>query len=333
MQRVAELAGVSTATVSRVLAGVPGATSEATAERVRRTASHLGYVVNAVASSLRSRQTSTIGLILADVANPFFGRLASGVESVLSRAGYSLLLANSGNSVETEAQLLRVMREKQVDAIILASAGGSGAHIREALAKGSRIVLADTEYPDLPLDAVVIDNAAAAEEAAGHLLDLGHRRLAVLTGPLEASFDRERLAGVGRAFAKRGLALDPSLVARGDSTFEAGKRATRTLLAAAPTAVFATNNLMCAGAITALLDAGLRIPEDISVLGFDDMDWFPIFRPAISAVAQPVFELGVAAAERLLEVLEADGPGAAPRRAVLETTLILRASTASCPPA
>lgn len=330
MQDVAREAGVSTATVSRVLADFKGATSDATAKRVRDVATRLGYVVNSVAASLRRERTSTVGLIIADIANPFFGRLASGVENILSRQNFAVLLANSGNSVKEEKRLLRLMTEKQVDAVIMASSAADGRHIEEAIAHGMRIVLVDTEFSGVNAETIVIDNRRAAEEAVEHLLMLGHRRIAVISGQLQASFDRERLAGYHDAFAQRGLMVDPALVLNGASTYEGGQAIVRELLAAkqSVTAIFATNNLMTMGAIAAVLEAGLRIPDDVSIVGFDDMEWYPMFQPAITAVSQPAYQLGQVAAEHLLYVMSSGRTPKNNARVVLETELIIRRSTA-----
>lgn len=329
MQDVAREAGVSTATVSRVLAGFKGATSDDTAGRVRAVAERLGYVVNSVAASLRKERSSSVGLILADVANPFFGNLASGVEHTLNSQGISVLLASSGNSIEEEQRLLRLMAEKQVDAVIMASSAASGAHINEAIARGMRIVLVDSELADVDVDTVVVDNQAAAKAAIEHLLELGHREIAIVTGQLHASFDRERLAGYQQALKAHGLKPLKKLILSGDSTFEGGHAAVAALLRKQPSvsAIFATNNLMCMGAITAVLASGRSIPEDISLIGFDDMEWYPIFKPAISAIAQPAYQLGQLAARRLLERFAAETVLAS-ARVVLPTELILRASTA-----
>ena len=260
MQDVARDAGVSTATVSRVLAGFTGATSEQTAQRVREAAEKIGYVVNAVAASLRSQQTSSVGLIIADISNPFFGQLANGVEKTLTTKGYGVILANSSNSVHDEKRLLRLMMEKQVDAIVIASSAGSSEHIRDAIARGMTIVLVDTEFDDVEADAVVVDNRRAAKTAVDHLIGLGHRHIAVVTGQLHASFDRERLFGYRDAFSALNLPIPETLILRANSTVEGGARAVRQGLAGhmLPTALFATNNLMTTGAIAAVVEQGLN---------------------------------------------------------------------------
>ena len=211
----------------------------------------------------------------------------------------------------------------------MASSAASGDHINEAIARGMRIVLVDSELVDVDVDTVVVDNLGAARAAIDHLLDLGHRDIAIITGQLQASFDRERLAGYQLALTERGFKPRKKLTLSGESSFAGGHAAVTALLRknTPVTAVFATNNLMSMGAITALLEAGLSIPHDISLIGFDDMEWYPIFKPAISAIAQPAYQLGQLAAQRLLERFAADSVLTS-SRVVLPTQLILRASTA-----
>jgi len=332
MQDVARRAGVSAGTVSRVLAGAKGATSTETAARVKAAAEALGYVVNGVAASLRNRQTSSVGLILADIANPFFGRLASGVEQALAAQGYGVLFANSGNNAEQERRLTRLMMEKQVDALILCSSAASGSHLFDLVDRGLPIVLVDSEVSDVAGDSVVVDNAGAARSAVDHLIALGHRNIAIITGQLAASFDQDRLSGYQQALLSHDLPVFPSLIGKADSTFEGGQRAALALLKRdpRPTALFVTNNLMSMGAITALVAAGVSIPDAMSFIGFDDMEWYPIFKPSITAIAQPSFRIGQVAAERLLERFASERR-LAPRRVVLQTELIVRNSTAACP--
>ncbi|WP_051329447.1 LacI family DNA-binding transcriptional regulator [Geminicoccus roseus] len=335
MEDVAKAAGVSKATVSRVLAGIEGGWTPATAEKVRRAAIELGYVVNSLAASLRSRQSFTIGLVVADVSNPFFGGIASGVESRLSQTGYSVILGNSGNSLEREKALVKVLVEKQIDGLITATSAAAADHLREAQDRGVRVVLVDSEVPGLDADSVTIDNRAMAEMAVRHLLELGHRRIAIVTGPMEATFDRQRLAGYAQALAAQGLAFDEQLVLRGDLLAHGGEQAADRFLRLQdrPTAIFATNNMMTLGVLVALTRAGIQVPGEVSLVGFDDQEWYPVCHPPLTAIANPACELGHAAADRLLTRLTAKGDGAQPQaeRLVLPARLVLRASTAAGP--
>jgi len=329
MADVARAAGVSAATVSRVLAGVDGATSDRTAATVRQTARDLGYVVNAVAASLRSQQTRSVGLVMADVGNPFFGQLASGVENTLSEAGYSVILVNTNNSVEQEQRLIRLLIEKRVDAMIVATSARTGEHIREAIDVGMRVVLVDSELPDLRTDSVTIDNVAAARSAVEHLLDLGHTEIGIITGQLEAAFDLGRLEGYQNALQSRGIRPNPHFCVRGGLTVDGGRHAAAQLLSLAqrPTALFVTNNLMTIGTLVSISETGLSLPQDISIIGFDDMDWYRIAKPGVTAVHQPAYDMGRIAAGRLLDRIA--GKSSKSKRQLLNAELIVRESTAA----
>jgi LacI family transcriptional regulator len=302
MADVARAADVSTATVSRVLRGVEGASSKATTARVLRRASELGYIVNGVASSMRSRHTRTVGLVVADVSNPWFGQLAGGVESVLGPEGFSVILANTSNSFERERKAVQTLLRKQVDALIISSSAADGQHLHGALARGTKIVLVDAELADLDVDSITIDNERAARTAVEHLLEFGHEDVAIVSGGTEPSSDRARLEGYTKALAARGLPVRPEYIRTGSSTFEGGRAAVVDLLALSrrPSAIFSTNNLMTVGALVAIADTGLAVPRDISIVGIDDMEWFPIANPAISAVYESAEGIGRKAAERLL---------------------------------
>lgn len=301
MADVARAANVSTATVSRVLRGVEGASSRETTALVRKCASDLGYIVDGVASSMRSRQTRTVGLVIADVSNPWWGQLVGGVEGVLGPQGYSVILANTDNNVERERHAVATLLRKQVDAMIVASSSADGSHLQGAVAR-TTIVLVDAELPDLHVDSITIDNEAAARTAVEHLLEQGHECVAIVGGGTQVSCDRSRLDGYRKALARRGLRVPPEYIAAGASTFEGGRAAVAQLLdlPSRPSAIFVTNNMMTIGALVAIADAGLEVPGDVSIVGFDDMEWYPIAQPPITAVFEPAREMGRRAAERLL---------------------------------
>lgn len=331
MDDVARAAGVSKATVSRVLSGNESGCTPATAENVRQTAARLGYVVNTVAASLRSRQSFTIGLVLADVSNPFFGGIASGVETRLSRTGYSVILGNTGNSFARERDLVRVLVEKQIDGLIVATSASSAEHFHEALSRSVHLVLVDSEIAGLDADCITIDNHAAAMMAVRHLLDHGHRRIAIVTGPLEAAFDRQRLDGYHTALAQAGIAFDENLVLRANLESSGGELAAATLVAMAdrPSAVFVTNNMMTLGTLVGLSRARISIPDDLSLIGFDDQDWYCVSNPPLTGISNPGYEMGFAAAARMLAHL-----GQSPadsERVVLESRLVVRDSVATIP--
>ncbi len=327
MADVASATGVSTATVSRVLAGVQGATSPATAAAVQKAAKDMGYVMNGLAASLRNQQTKTVGLVLADVSNPFFGQITSGVESTLSAAGYGVILVNTNNAADEERRLVRLLIEKQVDALIVAPSVLSSDHIDRALQLGLKVVLVDSDLPDIAVDCVAIDNVAIANQVTSYLIELGHSRIGIVTGNLAATFDRARLAGYHQALQSRGIEIDPELQVCGDLNFGGGRNVVEQLLRLPmpPSAIFATNNLMTMGSLAAIAQAGLAVPGDISLIGFDDLEWYQIVQPAITTVKQPAYEMGRVAAGRLLELLSRKRP-VKPKKYVLDTELIVRSS-------
>jgi LacI family transcriptional regulator len=326
MRDIARELGVSVTTVSRVLAGKAGGISELTALRVRRAADEQGYFPNTVASGFRHHRSGTVGLVLADVGNPFFGNLARAAEIVLSNHGLSMLLANTGNDLNREREAVRLLLEKQVDGLIIASSGGSVDHIQNALARGVKVVLVDTALP-ISTDMVLVDNETGSQAAIDHLLKLGHEDIAILTGALQASFDLERLSGYHKAYAAFRMTAPAARRFVSDSSFEGGKQATAQVILSQPrpTAIFATNNLMSMGAIVAIAEAGLSLPKDISLVAFDDMELYASGVLGITTVAQPAVELGKVSAERLVAVLRHEAN--APRRVVLKTELIVRSST------
>lgn len=329
MDDVARAAGVSKATVSRVLAGIEGGCKPATAALVRKTADRLGYVVNSVAASLRSRQTYTVGLIVADVSNPFFGGIASGVETSLAEAGYSVILANTGNSLDHERALVRLLVEKQMDGLIVATSASSGEHLLAAQERGVAVVLVDSEIQSLDADSITIDNRAAATTAVDHLIAQGHRRIAIVTGPLDAAFDRQRLEGYRAALAAARIRLRDDLVLHGDLLATGGERAAAALAARRqrPTAVFVANNMMTLGVMVGLKRAGLTVPRDISLVAFDDQDWYSVCHPPITGITNPAHEMGRRAGERMALRLSRS-PGLRTERIFLESRLIVRESTA-----
>lgn len=329
MDDVARVAGVSKSSVSRAVNDVPGTVAPATAERVRRAIEELGYVPNAVAASLKHQRTRTVGLVLPDLGNPFFALVAAGVESEISDAGYSLLVANTGNDHDRETSATRMLLERQVDALLIASSGLSGDHLRLAVDRGVHVVLVDSHPRRITTDCVMADNRGGAAQATAHLLELGHRDLGVIGGHANDSSAAERLQGVRSTMVTAGLHLPRDRCFAGDFGIESGRQGAHALLASSdrPTGLFVANNLMTVGAMRGIAELGLRIPDDVSLVGFDDMEWYPLASPPITAVAQPAHEIGRRAARRLLERIRGTRRSR-PRTELLPTQLIVRGSTA-----
>ncbi len=306
---VARRAGVSTATVSRVLAGLGGAGLE-TRERVLDAARELGYRPSGVARSLKRRTTQTLGLIITDIENPFFPQLVRAVEDVAREHGFALLLCNATDDVDREASYLDLLVDRRVDGVIIA-VSGLGARHGEWLAEPPLpIVLVNTVAPGLPHPSIASDSVDGGRQAGTHLLDLGHRRIGILTAGARNADAPARVAGVRKALAAFGLDPDTAPVVFGEPDVGGGETALCQLLELAPdtTGVVAYNDLMAIGAMRAIRASGRMVPGDISVVGFDDVAIAAYTDPPLTTVAQSIAELGRWAVERLVERLASTEP-------------------------
>ncbi|MFL5751273.1 MAG: LacI family DNA-binding transcriptional regulator [Chloroflexota bacterium] len=347
---VARRAGVSTATVSRVLTGRGRARPE-TRDRVVAAARDLGYRPSGVARSLRQRATRTIGLIVTDIENPFFPQLVRAVEDAARELGYAILLCNADDDPERESGYLELLVDRWVDGIVIA-ASSLGARHREWLSDAPLpIVLVNTEERDVGVATIASDNRAGGAIAATHLLGLGHRRFGVVTAPPRNVDGPARLEGTRVALAAGGIDDDAISVAAGDAGVAGGERAAADLLRrdAAITAIVAYNDLMAIGAMRAVRAAGRRVPDDVSVVGFDDVDLAAYVDPPLTTIAQATTEMGHWAVARLAEALShgsatrgagdggardgdaRDGDGGTPAHVVLPVSLRVRESTARAP--
>jgi DNA-binding LacI/PurR family transcriptional regulator len=326
IRQVAEQAGVSTATVSRVLAGADTVTEELSV-RVRAAVSALNYRPNRIARSLRARTTRTIGVVIPDIQNPFFTSVVCGIEEVLQTAGYTLLFGNSDEDPARERVHLENLPAEGVAGIIFTPLTQKMADYQALAAARLPLVAIDRSPEGLTMDQVTVDNAEGARQAVAHLLDLGHRRIGLISGPVHLSTARERRAGYEQAFLEAGLSVPEDLIRYGDFRQAGGRASMRELLALGPrpTAVFVGNNMMTLGALETIHDAGLDIPRDISIVGFDNMPWATWFRPPLTTVEQPTREIGATAARLLLARLrEPDRPL---QHIILKTKLVVRASS------
>jgi LacI family transcriptional regulator len=332
---VAERAGVSAMTVSRVVNNT-GYSSQVTRTRVEAAIAELGYVPNALARQLRSKRTKTLALVVSDISNPFFTTIARGVEDVAARHGFSVMYCNTDESEREEAQYLLMLVERQVDGVLLVPAGRSGTSFRLLAAHRMPVVVLDRRVAGHHVDSVRCDSEAGAHALTRHLIGLGHRRIAVLAGRRTISTSVDRVAGCRRALEEAGLALDDALVRYGGFTFgnlhqANGHRMARAVLASAadrPTAIFAVNNFIAFGAIRALHEAGIRVPEDMSVVAFDDLPTEWVSDPFLTVAAQPAYEIGRRGAAMLLDRLSGERV-AAVEDVVLPFEVILRRSSAA----
>jgi LacI family transcriptional regulator len=326
MLDVAAAARVSVATVSAVVNGTAVVSPELTA-RIEKAIRDIGYKRNAVARSLKMGTTRTIGLTVADITNPFFTDVVAAIQEVLHKAGYAVMLCSNDENIEMQDEQIQLLLDRMVDGLIIAPAGDD-ANL-ERILSGTNVpaVLIDRICEGVDTDAVVLDNERGVFDAVTYLLELGHRRIGYISGPLGTSTGRDRLAGYRRALEAAGIAYEEALVRRGDYREAEAYRLAMELLTLPerPTAIFAANNLMVIGVMKALRDLGLSCPEDVSAACFDDFPWADVFHPQLTTVAQPVQAIGEHAARLILDRLErkTDGP---PRREVLQGRLTVRNS-------
>ena len=329
MRDVAQRAGVSPATVSNVL-GQRKPVDPALAERVRRAAAELDYAVDRAASQLRSGKAQVVAILVPSLENPFFTALIAAVERSLSRDGYDIIVASSGDDAATERKRLAALLSWRPAGVVVVPTTDNFAS-RDPL-DGARVpyVTVDRVADDPDLDAVTVDNAAAARVAAGHLLELGHRQLLVVASSLALANIRERCDGARAAWRAAGLA-EPAVLEVGLSFDEIAERIDAHLeRCGRPTAVLALTNFATLGVIAAFGRRDIAIPADVSLVGFDDYRWMAVATPSITAVAQPVERMGAAAWERLRARIA--GGGDAPSRLKLACRLEIRQSTRAVGP-
>lgn len=321
---VAKRAGVSAATAARV-AGNYGNVSNITRQRVLSAIQELGYQPDAIARSMVTRSTRTIGLVVTDITNPFFAELARGIESVTWDQGYSLFLADTDEDLEREKAMISAMQEKRVDGIILVPASSKySRHLTDLVKDGTPLVLVDRAVNKLDVDTVMVDNEQGAYQAVSHLVSLGHKRIAIILDNPLITTNIERLNGYYRALKEHGLQDDESLILMCKYTSQSAYQNIAQMLARSdrPTALFTANNFMTLGALQAIYDKGMLVPEDIAMVGFDDLDWAAIGSCKLTAVAQPVNDIGQLAAHRL--IIRMKGKSDSTQEYRLKTRFIIR---------
>jgi DNA-binding LacI/PurR family transcriptional regulator len=343
IQDVALLAETSRSTVSNLLNGRVDRMGSDTRERIERAMNQLGYRPNQVARQLRTGQAPILGLIIPSVANPFWGSFAQSVEEAARYRGYQVLLCNGGREPGQEERYAESLWSHGVRGVIFGSSPLSLDHVLGFVERGLRVVAFDRDMRDVDrstraaIDSISVDNAMGGRLATEHLLGLGHRRIGFLSGPLRTASRLERLEGYRHALREAGVEPDPRLVWEeaasqnfGDvEGFEFGRYGARELLGgpAAPTALFTINDMYALGAYAGVRDLGLRVPEDVSIVGFDDIPIAEIAHPPLTTMRQPVQEMMRIAVTLLIDRLQ--GTYTEPSEHVTVTPeLVLRASTA-----
>lgn len=322
---------VSISTVSRALTR-PEIVAPATLERVLAAVKAHRFQPNGIARSLRTRTTPTIGIVVPDISNWFFGLLVKAVGEVAKAAGYAVLICDSDEAPGGEEHALEVLRGRQAG-IINCPAGADGKLWRAAVRSGTPLVELDRQSGLAGVDSVTLDDFGAAAMAVDHLVGLGHRHIATVAGPEHLSNGRLRLEGLRDALTRHGLDLPAAYVRRGDFREDSGYHSVKELLAhrPAPTAIFVANSEMTGGAVAALRELGVRVPRDVSLVGFDDARWARYVEPPLTTIRHPTEEMGRCAGELLLaRIRQADAPRR-PQRIVFSPELVIRNSTA--PPA
>ncbi len=316
------------ATVSRFLNG----NRVREAQRIGEAIEALTFRPNQLARSLKSGSTQTIGVLVPDISNPFFADIVKGIESVMRAGEYSLLLCNTDENVERERTVINLLLQKQVDGILMAPATEWSDAPLMLRARHVPVVLIDRRIEADDFDVVLVDNVNGAAQAAEYLVSLGHERIAMVSGPLDTTPGRERYEGFLQGLRATGHELDERYLEVADFREDGGYQAAlrRLAMQPAPTAIFVSNNLMSVGALRAIYNLGIRIPSEISFVGFDDLALAELTSPPLTVISRPSTEQGVLAM-RLLKFRMEDTAEAAPRKIVLETRLTVRGSCASPP--
>ena len=325
IKEVAEAAGVSTATVSRVLSNKPYVRSEMR-DRVMRAVEELGYRPNLIARSLRSQRSSSIGLIVSDIRNPYFTSVSRAVEDTAYEQGYSVIFCNTDENPDKEALYLHLMRDQNVAGVIFSPTRQASADLN-AFNIDFPIVVVDRsiEPCDFPVDVIRIDNVDAAYRLTEHLIANGYRRIAGLFGEASTT-GRERRIGYEKALQEHGLSPLANYV---PPRIEAGAEAARALLKSdsPPDAFLTTNSLLMAGALVAIRDLDLRVPDQVGLVGFDKTTWSTLVQPSITLIDQPTYQIGRTATELLLERIQ--NPDCPSREVILDGKLVLGGSSAA----
>lgn len=325
---IARVTNVSYSTVSRALNNSPRV-KPATRKEIQRVAAEMGYFPSAIARSLVTRRTNTIGVVVTTITDLFFAEVIRGIEEQAVTVGYSVILTNSECQPDRELAAIQALRSRRVDGIILVAACADRER-KERLLRSTEtnlpIVIINNVHAEHIGYSIETDNLAGGQEATRHLIDLGHQRIAHISGPPGEWDGVERQQGYEQALRSAGLPVDPALIVRGDNRPAGGLAAAQQLLAlpAPPTAIFCYNDTTALGVMRAIHAADRRIPEDISIVGFDDIALASYFEPPLTTIAQPKREMGAKAVQMVLDLIE----GVEVADCVLPSRLVVRQSTA-----
>jgi DNA-binding LacI/PurR family transcriptional regulator len=329
MLDVAKLANVSIQTVSAVINDKPGITDR-TRIRVREAVAKLDYHPNLLASNLRAQRSFTIGVVIPSITNPFFPEFVRGIEDVAQQHGYSLFLCNSDDDDQKENRYLQLLRKHRIAGLIAAiqpSEPEGRKALQSLLEHGVPVVLLGSLRPDERIVNLAIDDTQGSYLVTTHLLDLGHRRIGMIKPPTGGEVGKNRVVGFLEAHRTRGIHVDPELLVPGGFDLPDGQRGVVALLGLRnpPTAIVAANDLVAIGALNALSHLNKRVPEDLAVVGYDDIRMAEVFNPAITTIAQPLYRMGETAMDAVLTRIR--NPNLAGETVRFKTTLIVRNSS------
>jgi len=326
---IAKMADVSKATVSRVINNKPEGVSSETRDRILKLVEEFKFQPSMIARGLVTKKTKTIGLIIPDITNPFFPQLVRGAEDYANKLGYNIFLSNSDKSVMKEEKYLKAFVEKSVDGVILTSnISATDSHFKLLKENNIPCVLMDrpVEYEDYEAG-VFLDNIKGAYIATKFLLDHGHEKIVLIDGPLSVATSVNRLEGYKKAHNEKEIQVNTDLIVEGDYLINSGFKLINKLIDEGNTftAVFAGNDMMAIGVIKALKSKNIRIPEDVEVIGFDNIEISEIIEPALSTISQPAYEMGVQGAKLLIKLIE--GKKLKNKNVIFEPELIIRGTT------
>lgn len=324
---IAKEAGVSVATVSHVI-NKTRFVSDELQERVKKVIEELDYHPNLMAGSLRRKKTNTIGLIVPDNSNPLFAELSRAIEDIGFSSGYSVMLCNSAYDFEKELKYIRTLRSKRIDGLIIIPTTTEPGHINQLVENKMPVVVLDRTVPGVKADMVLVDNFQGTHDAAMHLIKLGHKRIGYIDRPFDLPHSLDRVRGYSKALEDKGIKLQKDLIVKSGFSYEDGAKAMQILLKQklVPTAVIAFNDITAIGAIWAIKNQGLRVPEDISIIGFDDIPQSSYTVPRLTTVHFPKYKMAEAASKLLMEKM---GGSISEKgtEVVLPLRLIIRKST------
>lgn len=330
LKSLAQHLGISASTVSRVLAGRGDEfrIARETQKRILEAAAAMGVRPDELARSLRLQSSRTLGLVIPDISNPFFAALARAVERRARAEHYTVLLADSQESTEVEAECVRMLLDRRIDGLILAPVGGEWRHLDALIASKLPLTQVDRVFESLKAATVVADNFSGARDAVRLLVKLGHRRIACLQGREDSSVIAERVRGYRAGLSEAGLRFRSGLVAGGEHSQAVARQHSLRLLdlQPRPTAILALSNLLALGALEAVRERGFTIPAELSLIAFDEQPWASLLSPPLTTIAQPVEHMGIAAVDSLLAQIKSGFKGPKGRRTTLPVRLIRRGS-------